>query len=111
VIDDDPEVRLALARIVGSPHIVELADTAREAQHLLLVRRENYDIIFCDLMMPDLTGMDLYESVSAQRPEILPRIVFMSAGAFTPRAIAFLERIAARRIDKPFDPMKIRALL
>jgi two-component system NtrC family sensor kinase len=111
VIDDDPEVRLALGRIVGPPHIIELADTAREAQHLLLGRRENYDIIFCDLMMPDLTGMDLYESVSAQRPEILPRMVFMSAGAFTPRAIAFLERVAARRIDKPFDPVKVRALL
>ncbi len=111
VIDDDPEVRVALARIVGSPHIVELADTAREAQHLLLVRRENYDIIFCDLMMPDLTGMDLYEAVSAQRPEILPRIVFMSAGAFTLRAAAFFERVVARRIDKPFDPLKIRALL
>ncbi|HVG58008.1 MAG TPA: PAS domain S-box protein [Hyalangium sp.] len=111
VIDDDPEVRLALARIVGTPHIVDLADTAREAQHLLLSRKENYDIIFCDLMMPDLTGMDLYESVAAQRPEILPRIVFMSAGAFTPRAVAFLERVAARRIDKPFDPIKVRALL
>jgi hypothetical protein len=61
--------------------------------------------------MPDLTGMDLYESVSNQRPEILPRMVFMSAGAFTPRAAAFLERVAARRIDKPFDPLKVRALL
>jgi signal transduction histidine kinase len=111
VIDDDPEVRLALARIVGPPHIIELADTAREAQHRLLIRKEDYDVIFCDLMMPDLTGMDLYESVSNQRPEILPRIVFMSAGAFTPRAAAFIERVVARRIDKPFDPMKVRALL
>jgi CheY-like chemotaxis protein len=111
VIDDDPEVRLALARIVGSPHRIELAETAREAQQRLLIRREDYDVIFCDLMMPDLTGMDLYESVSMQRPEILTRMVFMSAGAFTPRATAFLERVNVRRIDKPFDPLKVRALL
>jgi two-component system NtrC family sensor kinase len=111
VIDDDPEVRLALARIIGSPHRVELADTARDAQQRLLIKKEEYDLIFCDLMMPDLTGMDLHESIAMQRPEILSRIVFMSAGAFTPRAIAFLDRVAVRRIDKPFDPAKVRSLL
>jgi two-component system, NtrC family, sensor kinase len=111
VIDDDPEVRLALARIIGAPHRVELAETAREAQQRLLIKKEDYDIIFCDLMMPDLTGMDLHESIAMQRPEILGRIVFMTAGAFTPRAVSFLERTVVRRIDKPFDPAKVRALL
>ena len=111
VIDDDPEVRLALARIIGEPHRVELADTARDAQQRLLVKKEDYDIIFCDLMMPDLTGMDLHESISQQRPEILSRMVFMTAGAFTPRAASLMDRVALRRIDKPFDPAKVRALL
>jgi two-component system NtrC family sensor kinase len=111
VIDDDPEVRLALSRIIGSPHCVELAETAREAQQWLLDRKKDYDVIFCDLMMPDLTGMDLYESVATQRPEFLPRMVFMTAGAFTPRATAFLEKATVRRIDKPFDPVRVRSLL
>jgi two-component system NtrC family sensor kinase len=111
VIDDDPEVRLALARIIGPPHLVELAETARSAQHRLLDLREEYDVIFCDLMMPDLTGMELHDLVEAQRPELLKRMVFMSAGAFTPRAIAFIERGSIRRIDKPFDPARVRALL
>jgi two-component system NtrC family sensor kinase len=111
VIDDDPEVRAALARIIGAPHHVELAESAMEAQQRLLERREDYDLIFCDLMMPDITGMDLHDAVAARRPEVLGRMIFMSAGAFTPRAAAFLERVAARRIDKPFDPARIRALL
>ncbi|KFE67567.1 PAS domain S-box protein [Hyalangium minutum] len=111
VIDDDPEVRQALARIIGAPHQVELAETARTAQHWLLVKQEDYDIIFCDLMMPDITGMDLHDSIAAQRPEVLSKMVFMTAGAFTPRAASFMERVAARRIDKPFDPAKVRALL
>jgi PAS domain S-box-containing protein len=111
VIDDDPEVRVALARIIGAPHQVELADTAREAQRWLLDPTREYDLVLCDLMMPDLTGMDLHDSVKAQRPEMLARMVFMSAGAFTPRAVAFLERVAVRRIDKPFDPAQVRSLL
>jgi CheY-like chemotaxis protein len=111
VIDDDPEVRAALARIIGAPHQVELADTAREARQRLLDPKREYDLVLCDLMMPDLTGMDLHDSVEAQRPEMLARMVFMSAGAFTPRAVAFLERAAVRRIDKPFDPVQVRSLL
>ncbi|WP_224241950.1 PAS domain S-box protein [Hyalangium gracile] len=111
VIDDDPEVRAALARIIGAPHRVELAETAREAQQRLLDPAEDFDVIFCDLMMPDLTGMDLHDIVAARRPELLSRMVFMSAGAFTPRAVAFLERVSVRRVDKPFDPIRVRALL
>ena len=38
-------------------------------------------------------------------------MVFMTAGAFTPRAASFMERMVARRIDKPFNPAKVRALL
>ncbi|MBN1206066.1 MAG: PAS domain S-box protein [Myxococcaceae bacterium] len=111
VIDDDPEVRAALARIIGPPHHIELADTAHEALQRMLDRKQHYDVIFCDLMMPDITGMDLYDTIAAQRPELLARMVFMSAGAFTPRAIEFLERAPVRRIDKPFDSARVRSLL
>jgi two-component system, NtrC family, sensor kinase len=111
VIDDDPEVRQALARIIGSPHVVELAETAHEARERLLTRQECYDVIFCDLMMPELTGMDLYDILAAQRPEVLGSMVFMSAGAFTPRAARFLEEHATRRIEKPFDPVRVRSFL
>jgi PAS domain S-box-containing protein len=111
VIDDDPDVRVALSRIIGSPHDVELADTASEALQRMLDRKVSYDVIFCDLMMPDITGMDLYDAIAAHRPELLPRMVFMTAGAFTTRAISFLENAPVRRIDKPFDPERVRALL
>ncbi|WP_407737257.1 PAS domain S-box protein [Hyalangium sp.] len=111
VIDDDPEVCAALARIIGSPHVVEQAQTAREAQERLLTRREHYDVIFCDLMMPDVTGMDLHDVLAAQRSELLGRMVYMSAGTFTARATEFLQRVADRRIDKPFDPARVRSFL
>jgi CheY-like chemotaxis protein len=110
VIDDDPEVREALARIIGPPHLVEQAESGQVARELL-VGGADYDVIFCDLMMPDVTGMDLYEAVTARRPELLERMIFMSAGAFTPRAAEFFERVSARRIDKPFDPVRVRSFL
>ncbi len=111
VIDDNPEVGEALARIIGSPHHIQLTVSAREARRWLLEERVDYDLVFCDLMMPDVTGMDLYEAIAARRPELLARMVFMTAGAFTPRAISFLEHVPIRRIDKPFDPERVRGLL
>jgi PAS domain S-box-containing protein len=110
VIDDDPEVRESLARIIGPPHIIEQSETGRAAKEKL-VGGADYDVIFCDLMMPDVTGMDLHEAVTARRPELLERMIFMSAGAFTPRAAEFFERVSARRIDKPFDPARVRSCL
>jgi PAS domain S-box-containing protein len=111
VIDDDPEVRQALARIIGAPHVVEMVETAHEAQERLLTRKEPYDVIFCDLMMPELTGMDLHDILTAQRPEVVGKMVYMSAGAFTPRAAQFLESHPERRIEKPFDPVRVRSFL
>jgi PAS domain S-box-containing protein len=110
VIDDDPEVREALSRIIGPPHLVEQSDSGQAARELLLGGAD-YDIIFCDVMMPDVTGMALHEAMTARRPELLERMIFMSAGTFTPRAAEFFERVSARRIDKPFDPVRVRSLL
>jgi len=110
VIDDDPEVREALARIIGPPHLIEQSESGQAARELL-ERGADYDVIFCDVMMPDVSGMDLHETVSAKRPELLERMIFMSAGTFTPRAAEFFERVSARRIDKPFDPVRVRSFL
>ncbi len=110
VIDDEPEVIEALARTIGPPHAIERASSGARALELL-ARDAGYDIIFCDLMMPDLTGMDLYEVISSKYPELLERMVFMTAGGFTPRAIAFVDQHGPRCIEKPFSPETVRACL
>ncbi|HYO54950.1 hybrid sensor histidine kinase/response regulator [Archangium sp.] len=110
VIDDEPEVLDALARTIGPPHSVEKAGSGTRALEML-ARNADYDVLFCDLMMPDVTGMDLREAVAAKYPELLKRMIFMTAGGFTPRAVRFLEHLAPRCIEKPFDPEVVRAFL
>jgi FixJ family two-component response regulator len=61
--------------------------------------------------MPEMTGMEFYERVAEQRPELLGRIVIMTGGAFSPGARSFLDRIANVRIEKPFDNQMLRQLV
>jgi CheY-like chemotaxis protein len=95
--------------MLGRQHEVHTMTSATEALERLA--HERFDIIFCDLMMPTMTGMDLYESLAARKDAITARFVFMTGGAFTPRAREFLEGVPNPRLEKPFDPTRLRAIV
>ena len=109
VIDDEPFVARALCRTLGG-HDVSVLHHAREALPRFASTR--FDLVFCDLMMPNMTGMDLYEAVLAS-PQAAQSdaFVFMTGGAFTPRARDFLERVGAPCLEKPFDSSLVRELV
>ena len=99
VVDDEPLVRRTLARLLGRNHDVELvADGATALARL--ESGDEYDVILCDLMMPDMTAMDLHE-ILRDRGDLVSRMIFMTGGAFTARARAFVESIDRPVIDKP----------
>ena len=100
VVDDEPLVARALARMLR-PHDVTVASSGRDA--LRCVREARFDVIFCDLMMPDLSGMDVYDALRGTDPSVADAIVFMSGGAFTDRAAAFRAGVANRFLAKPID--------
>jgi len=62
---------------------------------------ERFDVIVSDLMMPEMTGMALYDEVQRVAADQAERMVFMTGGAFTAAAREFLERVENPRIDKP----------
>jgi restriction endonuclease Mrr len=55
--------------------------------------------------------MDLYAEMGRIAPDQVERIVFVTGGAFTPRAREFLERIPNARVEKPIDLQNLRQLL
>ncbi|MBN2195720.1 MAG: response regulator [Polyangiaceae bacterium] len=110
VIDDDPGVVSALRLMLEGEHEVTTVASGREALRLLL-SEPPYDVVFSDLMMPGVSGMDLFEAVRLNRPGIERRLVFMTGGAFTPEAARFLERVPNGRVEKPFDLARVSRLL
>jgi PAS domain S-box-containing protein len=110
VVDDDPMVAAVVRRVLGREHDVVVATSGRAAlEHLHSAER--VDVILCDLMMPEMTGMDLHEQLARVRPGDAQSMVFLSGGAFTSRAREFLERVPNERFEKPFDLGAMRSLV
>ena len=105
IIDDDRPVAAALA-LALDPHEAVVAGSGREALELLR-RDSDFDLILCDLMMPEVTGMDVHEAFRLVDPQLVDRFVFMTGGAFTPRAQKFLANVANKVLEKPFSPSEL----
>jgi signal transduction histidine kinase len=108
VIDDEPALCQLVRRLLGGEHEVVIQPKARQALQQLETDRA-FDMILCDLMMPDMTGMDFHAELSKAHPELLQRLVFLTGGAFTSHAARFLDRVPNRRLEKPFDPAALRS--
>ncbi len=110
VVDDEPKLGSTLRLALGDRFEVEVVDSGRGAEKLLETDGA-FDLVLCDLMMPEVSGMDLYERIRQLRPELAPRFVFMTGGAFTDRARDFLKEHRMRRIEKPFSLERVEELL
>ncbi|HEY6099603.1 MAG TPA: ATP-binding protein [Anaeromyxobacter sp.] len=110
VIDDEPGIGTAIQRVLRRDHDVVAATSGREALSVIK-SASDFDAVLCDVMMPELTGMEIYRVLRAELPELAERVVFMSGGAFTPEARAFLSEVPNRSIAKPFDPTALRAVV
>lgn len=106
VVDDEPMIAKVVQRILMGEHDVTALTSAQVALESLIAG-DRFDVILCDLMMPQMTGMDLHAEISRVSPEQADRMIFVTGGAFTERARDFLSSTSNLCVDKPFD----RALL
>ncbi len=106
VVDDEPAIGLVFRRVLRD-HEVTAVTTAQQAIELL-ESGKNFDIIFSDLMMPEMSGMEFYAELAQRLPHLAERVIFVSGGAFTPDAQAFLDQVKNERLDKPFRPATVR---
>src|SRR5262249_17450742 len=88
IVDDEVVFANSLRRMLARDHDVTVANSGRAALELFRAG-ERYDVILCDLMMPEITGMDLHVQLSQQAPEQAERMIFMTGGAFSPSARQF----------------------
>lgn len=110
VVDDELTLLSSLRRALGRELDTVLATSAAEALGILEKDRR-FDVVLCDIMMPDVTGIELFERVSEKYPELRERFVFMTGGAYSATTRHFVESTELPRLEKPFDVRELRRLL
>ena len=110
VVDDEPALGGMIERMLAEDFDVDVVTDGRQGLTRLCEGRD-YQTILCDIMMPEMTGMELYALAAQKRPGLERRFVFMTGGAFTPRATDFLATVRNRRLEKPFDLAALRAIV
>ena len=108
VIDDEPLIGSLIARVLGSGYDVQAVVHGRAGLDLLTAK-DDFDLILCDLMMPDLTGMDVHAELIARQSPHAASMVFLTGGAFAGHAGLFLARVPNVCLEKPFLAEELRS--
>ncbi len=110
VIDDEAGIGDLLNTIFATDHDVVNASSGSEGLKLL-AEGGNFDVILCDLMMPEITGMEVFERLKKLRPEMTNKFIFMTGGTFTSHSQEFVKSSFNRTIEKPFKIGALRQLV
>jgi CheY-like chemotaxis protein len=114
VVDDESVVAHTLKVLLQGEHDLVVAQSGAEALELLGKDpgvAASYDAILCDLMMPGMTGMELFEVLRREHPTLARRVVFMTGGVSMLRVSEFLESVPNAKFEKPFDIAELRRTL
>jgi len=101
VVDDEPVVVELLSDILGEEHDVDTATNGRDG--LSKAVEAQYDLIFLDIRMPDMSGRQVYEALLATRPALADRVVFTTGDMLQEDTRAFLDQIGQPCLPKPFS--------
>jgi len=108
VVDDEQIVATTFRRALKH-HDVTATDPEDAARRI--AEGQQFDVILCDLMMPNITGMDLYAELARVAPAQAARMVFITGGAFTEQGRQFLDETKNPHLEKPIDLEALRSLV
>ncbi len=105
IIDDVPAFGRSISRALEEH---EVTVVARPEEAFARLTKQTFDVILCDLMMPELGGRGVFERLRAEWPELTSRVIFMTGGAFTAESREFVERSPQAVLTKPFSLDELR---
>ncbi len=110
VVDDEPAWGRALQRTLRD-HMDVIAVTSGKEAIGRISAGERFEVILSDVMMPEVTGMELYECLARIAPDQARRMIFVTGGAFTAAAREFLARVPNPRVEKPVEVTNLLAIV
>ncbi|HEY0989033.1 MAG TPA: ATP-binding protein [Kofleriaceae bacterium] len=108
LVDDEPQVAHTMERLLRRDHDITVALCGDEAlAHI--TAGERFDVIVSDVMMPNMTGIELLEQLRSIAPGQAERLIFLSGGAFTAQAREQLASLGVLQLEKPVTAKELRA--
>jgi two-component system NtrC family sensor kinase len=110
VIDDEePVVTLMTEILAMDGHTVTPAFNGAEA--IALLKATDFDLILSDVRMPAVGGPTFFEILQTTRPDLLPKVIFVTGDTMSSSTQEFLQRADRPVLAKPFDPDRLRSLV
>jgi signal transduction histidine kinase len=110
VLDDDGLVARSIQRMLRTHHEVAVETSARAALDRVQAG-ERFDLVLCDVMMPQMSGPEFHRALLQAAPGQAARVVFITGGAFTPATIDYVGTAGVRVLEKPFEASALRAFV
>jgi|GEM_PF-1492898 len=107
LIEDEPGVVRLLTRMLGKGYSLVSTASGKDAQEVVSANPD-FDLILCDLMMSPMSGTEFHAWLTQQEPGLANRLIFITGGAFTPKAREYLGRVGVTTLEKPFDAAEVR---
>jgi len=110
VVDDEEFLLECLVDAIQSWGCVPTA-CSQGAEAIEKLQAGTFDLIVSDIRMPGLSGIQLYEWIQANQPNMVDRILFTTGDSFDPETRRFLDQFQAPHLGKPFDLKKLKMAL
>jgi DNA-binding response OmpR family regulator len=106
IVDDDRELAEILQwTLAGENFLVDVVHDGNEA--MKKVSSNSYDVIVCDILMPNMQGDDFYRQATEIRPALKNRFVFITGFGNDPEVRYFLSKSGVKSLLKPFPVKKL----
>ena len=109
VDDEEPVVRLIARLLRDLGHQATIATSGEAALECL--GRQPFDMIFCDVKMPSLSGFVFATTVRKREPDLADRIVFITGDTLSPITLTALEASGNLFLAKPFSMEQLEATI
>jgi PAS domain S-box-containing protein len=110
LIDDEPSMQQALRRLLQrNGHDITTAANGQEG--LAALETRSYEVILCDMRMPDLDGPGFYRELERRHAHLVSRVIFLTGDVLSPEAQAFFAQVNCPRLEKPFKAQEVRRVI
>lgn len=109
IVDDELILLNIMKQVLQSKYLVTTANSAIDALKEIEQAQPPFDLIFCDLNMPDLDGIELFKQIAERWPGLEKSMIFTTGGATSEKGRAFLNSTSNSCVSKPFMPADLRA--